>query len=182
MSEKLQLFLSRTKPAIRRHSRSYDKDCQCRNRQKEQNLVCIFYACCNAQAAVACSALILLASGGFCMAACVCLLVGARRLRRRTKTFAGCRARIPLRPLARDFLLFLGIKMARYERGLFTRFEFFIGFCRFGGHILQEFQKTKGPVLLDIDHLVCSADRFDVIFSIKTVGKVKGNRHQLKKR
>ena len=48
MSEKLQLFLSRTKPAIRRHSRSYGEGCQCRYRQKEQNLVCIFYACCNA--------------------------------------------------------------------------------------------------------------------------------------
>jgi len=37
--EKLKLFLSRTKPAIRRHSRSYGKDGQCRYRQKEQNLV-----------------------------------------------------------------------------------------------------------------------------------------------
>ena len=37
--EKLKLFLSRTKPAVRRHSRSYGKDGQCRYRQKEQNLV-----------------------------------------------------------------------------------------------------------------------------------------------
>jgi len=42
MWKKLQLFLSRTKPAIRRYSRSYGKDCQCRYRQKEQNLVGYF--------------------------------------------------------------------------------------------------------------------------------------------
>ncbi len=53
-------------------------------------------------AGTACSALILLVSGGFCIAAYVCLLVGARRLRRRTKTFAGYCARISLRPLARS--------------------------------------------------------------------------------
>jgi len=54
----------------RGHSRSYVKGCQCRYRQKEQNLVCIFYACCNAQAATGLSASMRLGQGRFAMAGC----------------------------------------------------------------------------------------------------------------
>jgi len=51
-------------------------------------------------AAAACSAIILLAPGGFCMAGAVVFLSERRSPRRRHKKHAGCRARIPLRPLA----------------------------------------------------------------------------------
>ena len=72
MSERSQLFLSRTKPAIRRHSRSYGKGCQCRYRQKEQNLVCIFYACCNAKRRPpGCPLKCGLGKAGFCKAGAV---------------------------------------------------------------------------------------------------------------
>ncbi len=43
MSEKLKLILSRTKPAIRRHSRSYGKDCQCPVIGKKNKTWCEYF-------------------------------------------------------------------------------------------------------------------------------------------